>query len=305
MTSSCTELGAAITHWFISTNISLALLVLAGFALERMLKGRLAPALRIWLYAPALLRFFYINPLPGIRSWIGLSSESPNAVDAQWIRIPLPAWTHRIHFGHASSELAASGSASADVWIVATYDIVLFMYILITAWLGIKVVRGCLATVKLRHESVVIRSPPKLPNHGTFDPIHQADQLILCIPKLSIQLQQQLDAYRITLCEHAQIGPAACGITKPMIVLPHGVLHAIKASELEAVLAHEIAHLRRRDPLFVTCLNFMCAVAWPLLPLWFARARILSLIELAADEKALGLATIQERRAYGRVFIIF
>ena len=43
--------------------------------------------------------------------------------------------------------------------------------------------------------------------------------------------------------------PGVCGIRRPKLVLPKRVVEALTDQELEAVLLHEVAHVRRHDNL--------------------------------------------------------
>lgn len=63
--------------------------------------------------------------------------------------------------------------------------------------------------------------------------------------------------------------PAVIGILKPMLFIPATMITGLNQSQLEAVIAHEIAHIRRFDPVVNFCqmlieavLFFNPAVAW-------------------------------------------
>ncbi len=80
-------------------------------------------------------------------------------------------------------------------------------------------------------------------------------------------------------------GPAVAGVMRPSLFLPRS-FHDLKTEEIDAILAHELAHVRRRDLL----LNAACT--WLLLPLsfhpaafWMAR-RIRQTREMACDAEA-------------------
>ncbi|MCA9694803.1 MAG: M48 family metalloprotease, partial [Myxococcales bacterium] len=89
---------------------------------------------------------------------------------------------------------------------------------------------------------------------------------------------------RVRVIVHPQRGPLAFGVRSPTIVLPRALLSAGPAA-LRCVLAHELAHLERRDPVTVGALAVVVALAWPVLPVWLAARRIRALLELAADER--------------------
>lgn len=44
------------------------------------------------------------------------------------------------------------------------------------------------------------------------------------------------------------VGPVVIGVLKPMVILPAAVLTQMTPAQIEAVLAHELAHIRRFDP---------------------------------------------------------
>ncbi|WP_461374492.1 M56 family metallopeptidase [Candidatus Aquicultor sp.] len=51
--------------------------------------------------------------------------------------------------------------------------------------------------------------------------------------------------------------PAVIGVTNPIIVLPDGLVDMLSGDELEAVIAHELAHIKRKDSIWLW-LNIIC-----------------------------------------------
>lgn len=82
------------------------------------------------------------------------------------------------------------------------------------------------------------------------------------------------------------IAPITIGMRRHLILLPPGLLDTISPGDLEAVLAHETAHIARRD--FAKNLLYSLLalpVAWhPIL--WRSRARLAETRELICDEAA-------------------
>ena len=103
--------------------------------------------------------------------------------------------------------------------------------------------------------------------------------------------------------QHAHHGPMAVGLLAPRIVIPRDLLEEQNAVALRCVLRHEAAHLRRRDAWLSAAMLLVAIVAWPVLPIWFAMARVHQLIELACDEKALEGADGAERRRYAHALL--
>src|SRR5690606_19858334 len=56
---------------------------------------------------------------------------------------------------------------------------------------------------------------------------------------------------RIQLLESVKVNlPLTIGWLKPVILFPAGMLSGMPADQLEAIMAHELAHIQRRDYLF-------------------------------------------------------
>ena len=79
-------------------------------------------------------------------------------------------------------------------------------------------------------------------------------------------------------------GPAVVGFLRPIVVLPAGFIETATREELIHVLLHELAHVKRRDPL----LQLLCLVSqvvfWFHPSIWLARRRLSALTEICCDE---------------------
>ncbi|MEM7475008.1 MAG: M56 family metallopeptidase [Planctomycetota bacterium] len=56
--------------------------------------------------------------------------------------------------------------------------------------------------------------------------------------------------------------PVVQGVLRPVVLLPHGLMESISASQLSSILIHEFAHVQRRDNLV------LCLQAWVLIWFW-------------------------------------
>jgi beta-lactamase regulating signal transducer with metallopeptidase domain len=89
----------------------------------------------------------------------------------------------------------------------------------------------------------------------------------------------------LRIAEHIQ-GPLAIGIARSLIILPAAALMALSPEQLEAVLAHELAHVRRADYLWnliqttIETLLFFHPAVW-----WLGR-RLRQQRELCCDDVA-------------------
>jgi len=82
------------------------------------------------------------------------------------------------------------------------------------------------------------------------------------------------------------------GLLRPRILLSTGLVEALDAAELTAVLVHERHHLARRDPLRLLAAGLLAGYGWylPLLRWWVQRLALRR--ELAADRAATARAGV-------------
>lgn len=78
--------------------------------------------------------------------------------------------------------------------------------------------------------------------------------------------------------------PALVGLWRPRIEIPHALIEHLAAGELQAILLHETAHLRRRDTLRSAALRFLLFAFYYFPPLWIVTFNLRRTAELACDE---------------------
>jgi len=78
--------------------------------------------------------------------------------------------------------------------------------------------------------------------------------------------------------------PGVVGLWRPILLLPQGIIEHLTPSELEAVIAHELCHIRRRDNLFAAVHMLLEALFWFHPLVWWIGARLLDERERACDE---------------------
>ncbi len=86
------------------------------------------------------------------------------------------------------------------------------------------------------------------------------------------------------------ISPAAFGILIPTVLLPQRAA-GWRGEGLAQVLLHELAHLRRRDPLQRWVAEMCCAAFWFLPPVWMLERRMRHESERACDDAVLAMGT--------------
>ena len=91
-------------------------------------------------------------------------------------------------------------------------------------------------------------------------------------------------------------GPAVVGCLNATIVLPSQVLNEATPSDLESILAHELAHVRRRD-VWISWLQAAAGIVWWFHPLvWYANRQIVRWREASCDEEVIGRLGIRPRQ---------
>ena len=85
----------------------------------------------------------------------------------------------------------------------------------------------------------------------------------------------------------AILEPGVFGISRPILMLPAGIEDHLTQPQLEAVLAHELAHVRRRDNLTALLHMTVETLFWFHPLIWWIGARLMDERERACDEEVL------------------
>jgi uncharacterized protein (TIGR03435 family) len=83
--------------------------------------------------------------------------------------------------------------------------------------------------------------------------------------------------------------PGVFGIFRPVLVWPTGISEHLQDNHVEAILAHEVAHVRRRDNLTAVMHMLVEAIFWFHPLVWWLGARLTEERERACDEEVLQL----------------
>jgi uncharacterized protein (TIGR03435 family) len=92
------------------------------------------------------------------------------------------------------------------------------------------------------------------------------------------------------------IEPGIYGFLRPVLLLPEGILERLNQAQLDAILAHEFCHVRRKDNLIATIHMAVQAVFWFHPLIWWIGTRLVDERERACDEEVLRLGN--EPRVY-------
>ena len=83
------------------------------------------------------------------------------------------------------------------------------------------------------------------------------------------------------------IEPAIVGLFRPVLLLPAGIASHLTRAQLDAVIAHEVCHARRRDNLTAAIHMVVEALFWFHPLVWWIGARLVEERERACDEEVL------------------
>ena len=81
--------------------------------------------------------------------------------------------------------------------------------------------------------------------------------------------------------------PGVFGITRPVLLWPHGITGRLEDEHLKSILAHELLHIRRRDNLAAAIHMLVEAVFWFHPLVWWMGTRLVEERERACDEQVL------------------
>jgi bla regulator protein blaR1 len=96
------------------------------------------------------------------------------------------------------------------------------------------------------------------------------------------------------LSSPAMLEPGVFGIFRPVLLLPEGIRDRLAPAHLEAIVAHELCHVRRRDNLAAAIHMAVEAIFWFHPLVWWVGARLVEERERACDEEVLRLGSRPE-----------
>lgn len=85
----------------------------------------------------------------------------------------------------------------------------------------------------------------------------------------------------------SSLEPGVLGIWGPVMVLPDGIVEYLSPLEIQAVMAHELCHLRRRDNLLAAVHMLVQTLFWFHPLVWWLGIRLVEERELACDQAVL------------------
>src|SRR5258708_23167465 len=98
------------------------------------------------------------------------------------------------------------------------------------------------------------------------------------------------------MCSRTSLEPGVFGVFRPVLLLPEGIFERLAPAQLQAVIAHELCHVRHRDNPIAAMHMFVETVFWFHPLVWWIGKRMVEERERACDEEVLRLGS--EPRVY-------
>jgi TonB family protein len=154
---------------------------------------------------------------------------------------------------------------------------------LIAVWLGGFVVVVSIWCWRWRKISLALRDAVPLREGREAEALRRMEQMGGI---------QQIEMVR----SRATLEPGIFGIVRPVLLWPEGISARLEDAHLEAIFAHEVWHVRRRDNLAAAIHMVVEALFWFHPLVWWLGNRLVEERELACDEEVLQLG--REREIY-------
>ena len=253
---------------------------------------RLSPRVRCWLWRLAYLKLLVVlvwgAPLVEVpllpAAGVSRPAASPSLSGPQSVAAaPEPPAPGSVTRGRGTRRHVPR-NVRPDAVIPAAWTLLLLLWVAGVGWSGGRVVRQWRVMRRIQRESVPLND----------------EALTACCRELCRRFGLRRTPC-LLLAPHAD-GPLLVGVRRPAILLPPGLLAECSPGQVRLVLAHELAHLRRRDLLW----NWLAVAAQTLLffhPLvWMAGREWRLAQEMAADEAAV-LLTDAAVADYGALLV--
>jgi bla regulator protein blaR1 len=223
---------------------------------------------RYWIWLAASIKFlipFSMLTAIGIRlAWLRRPAEINARVYVTLEQISQPFTRPSL------SGMAPTASSSAPLtWAHLLPDIVAGL------WLGGLVAVVVFECGRWRRISRAIRQSARLLEGREIEALRRLER------------RAQIPRPMEVLLSRTTLEPGIFGLTRPLLLWPEGISDHLDDRHLEAILAHELWHVRRRDNLAAALHMIVEAVFWFYPLVWWLGARLVDERERACDEQVL------------------
>lgn len=236
--------------------------ILAG-ALTLLLKKNGAQT-RYWIWFLASVKFLIpFAWLTSLGSHIGWSIASVPISRYDWL-----LGTAMQPSSNAAPGIMAAARSSVSVSVFATYVLlgiwVIGMVAMFVSWYALW-----------RRVDSTLRGATRVRDGQEFQTL------------LQLQRQTGIKTPIELAYSYSSLEPGVFGILRPVLLLPIGILKYLDSEHMEAVLLHELLHVRRRDNLMAFIHMLVQTLFWFHPLVWWLGARLVNERESACDEDVL------------------
>lgn len=302
MNSTGESFVAFAVHMLVQSSVLILILLL----LDLVLRKKIRAVVRYWIWMLVLAKLLLPPSLSSPTSlawWFAdkLPQTLPAVVDAPaepkqevLLSPPLPEVSHR---DVLATQPAIDPAASSAATTPARVDPVAapapiaptWQALLLAGWLVVVAVMLAL----LMQRALFVRRLVAQ-SQTASEPL--LDLLDRCRRQMRVRTPVRL---RVT---SVSASPSVCGLVRPTILIPQGMLAHLDGGQWKSILLHELAHVRRAD-LWVNLAQTLLQIAYVYNPLlWLANATIRKVREQAVDETVLA-AMGDEAEEYPRTLL--
>jgi uncharacterized protein (TIGR03435 family) len=269
-----TAIGPALgNHLWQSTLFSAA----AGLLVLTLRKNHARA--RYWLWLAASLKFLIpFSLLVGIGSDFGWSHASAITTNGFYFAMEQVSQP----FSHSTTpaiSFISPSTASAPSSLTH-----LLPALLATAWLCGFVGLIFVWCMRWRRMSAAMRDAEPLLEGREAEALGRLERVVGIPRRIDMKLSRE------------SLEPAVFGIVRPVLLWPEGISDRLDDQHVEAILAHEVWHVRRRDNLSAAMHMVVKAIFWFHPLVWWLGARLAEERECACDEEVLALGS--DRQVY-------
>ena len=229
---------------------------------------------RYWLWLAASLKFLMpFSLLVGIGSQLAWSRASVGTGTKAGLYFAMEEVSQP--FTHPTMSMVSRATPST----LSQSLIHLLPALLVAAWLCGLVIVPVVWYVRWRRIAAAIREAVPLEKGREVEALCRLERIAGTRQRIEI------------LSSRASLEPGIFGIARPVLVWPEGISERLDDAHLDAVLAHELWHVRRRDNLAAAIHMVVEAMFWFHPLVWWLGARLMDERERACDEEVLALGS--------------
>jgi beta-lactamase regulating signal transducer with metallopeptidase domain len=221
---------------------------------------------RYWLWMTASLKFLIpFSLLISIGSYLPKPASPPPAQLGMYSAIEEVGQPFAQQEAPLILPLAPTATPSIPVHLLPA--------LLVAVWLSVVIVILLVWSVSWMRISKVMREAVPILEGCELEALRGLESVVGVHRRIKLRLS------------HNSMEPGIFGIYRPVLIWPEGISQHLEGRHIEAILAHEVCHVRRRDNLTAVLHMLVEAIFWFHPLVWWMGARPIEERERACDEE--------------------